>query len=129
MNYKQLEKALPASYDLPHGRPPMEGAEDLSGGFFSQGVLTEETLPSEEEYVSPLRLSQTTGEMGDEISVEADGGLSEITEVYLNGYKADFVVVSDVNLIFAIPQGATSGYVELVGPSGSLFSSGILEVV
>jgi hypothetical protein len=135
MNYKQLEKALPSSYDLPHGRPPMEGTETQTG-FFEEEVFPAEEVVQADEFVPPVEeiegyvhLNPATGSVGDEISVESGWDISGTAEVYVNGFKADFVVVSETSLVLAIPQGATSGYVELVLTSGSIFSSEPLEVV
>jgi hypothetical protein len=168
MCYKQLEDALPPSYDLPMGENPMEGIEnppelleaDTSlveeSGDDIENSLEPETTPIEEsgdgvesspeplevetppEEESPLLqeesesrvcLSPTKGSIGDEISLESDQELTEVTLVYVNGVPADFACVDNTHLIFVIPEGATSGTVKLTDSSGKVIVTVMLEVV
>jgi hypothetical protein len=135
MNYKQLEKALPPRYDLPFGETPMDGTENPPELLEATPELLEAELASVEESIQwteepeyRVSLTPETGSIGDEVSVEANWNLSEIIEVYVNGTYADFVCTSDTKLTFNIPDGATSGDVDLIDSSGRAIKVGSLRV-
>ena len=61
------------------------------------------------------RVSQTGGILGQ--------GLTGATGVSLNGVPANFTVVSDTYISATVPAGATTGYVTVTTPSGTLTSN------
>jgi uncharacterized protein (TIGR03437 family) len=61
------------------------------------------------------KISQTGGILGQ--------GLTGTTSVSLNGIPASFTVVSDTFIRATVPPGATTGYVSVVTPSGTLTSN------
>lgn len=61
------------------------------------------------------RVGQTGGILGQ--------GFAGTTSVTLNGVPADFKVISDTYLVATVPPGATSGYVTVTTPSGTLTSN------
>ncbi|MGH3055423.1 MAG: IPT/TIG domain-containing protein [Gaiellaceae bacterium] len=50
-------------------------------------------------------------------------GLTGTTSVFLNGTPATFEVVSDTLIRATVPPGATTGYVTVTTPSGTLTSN------
>jgi uncharacterized protein (TIGR03437 family) len=50
-------------------------------------------------------------------------GLTGTTSVAINGIQADFTVVSDTFIKAIVPTGATTGYVSVTTPSGTLTSN------
>lgn len=67
------------------------------------------------------RVGQTGGIFGQ--------GFSGTTGVELNGRPANFTVVSDTYIRATVPAGATSGYVTVTTPSGTLRSNGPFQVI
>jgi uncharacterized protein (TIGR03437 family) len=56
-------------------------------------------------------------------------GLSGTTSVTLNGIPATFTVVSDTLIKATVPAGATTGYVTVTTPSGTLTSNVPFHVI
>jgi uncharacterized repeat protein (TIGR03803 family) len=55
-------------------------------------------------------------------------GLTDTASVSLNGTPANFTVTSDTSLIATVPAGATSGYVTVTTPSGTLTTNALFYV-
>lgn len=68
------------------------------------------------------KLVSTTGRAGQTIGILGQG-LRGTTSVKFNGTNATFTVVSDTYLKAKVPSGATSGFVTVTTPSGTLKSS------
>ena len=147
MNYKQLEKALPESYDLPAAEVPDED-EEIPPELFEREASDVEIAPpvekvptagktppkkkgppKKEKPKARITLNPATGYVGDEITVEAPQGLPEIVEVQVNDFQADFVAVSPTILVFEIPVGGTSGPVKLVSSDGDVINAGTITIV
>ena len=56
-------------------------------------------------------------------------GFTGTTAVAINGIPANFKVVSDTYLMAAVPAGATTGYVTVTTPSGTLTSNVPFQVI
>ncbi|MBZ5571526.1 MAG: hypothetical protein LAO09_06590 [Acidobacteriia bacterium] len=67
------------------------------------------------------KVGQTGGILGQ--------GFTGTTSVMLNGTPASFKVVSDTYLTATVPQGATSGYVTVTTPGGTLTSNKPFRVI
>jgi IPT/TIG domain-containing protein len=66
---------------------------------------------------SPInKFVPTNGNPGDEITITANAGFNfqDAKEVFFNGLEADFDIVSDTQIKARVPQGATSGYIDIV---------------
>jgi uncharacterized repeat protein (TIGR03803 family) len=64
---------------------------------------------------NPAKVGQTFGVLGQ--------GFTGTTSVSLNGVQATFTVVSDTFIRATVPPGATTGYVTVMTPSGTLTSN------
>ena len=69
-----------------------------------------------------IRLQQDLGKIGQTSGILGQG-FTGTTGVSLNGTPASFTVVSDTFLKATIPAGATTGYVTVTTPSGTLTSN------
>lgn len=67
------------------------------------------------------RVGQTSGILGQ--------GFTGTTSVSLNGTPASFTVVSDTYIRATVPVGATTGYVTVTTPSGTLTSNVPFHVI
>jgi hypothetical protein len=67
------------------------------------------------------KIGQTGGILGQ--------GFTGTTSVSLNGTPASFTVVSDTFIKTTIPAGATTGYVTVTTPSGTLTSNVPFRVI
>ncbi len=67
------------------------------------------------------KVGQTGGILGQ--------GFSGTTSVSLNGVRASFMVVSDTFIRATVPRGATTGYVTVITPSGTLTSNVPFHVI
>ncbi len=73
-------------------------------------------------FVRPAgKIGQTGGILGQ--------GLIGTTSVSLNGISASFTVISDTFLTATVPAGATTGYVTVTTPSGTLTSNVPFHVI
>jgi len=93
------------------------------GGAFDQGTIFSlstgldafvETIP-------------TQGRVGAKVSILGDG-LTGTTSVTFNGTSAKFTVVSDTEIKTSVPTGATTGYVKVTTPKGTLKSNVVFRV-
>ncbi len=67
------------------------------------------------------KVGQTSGILGQ--------GFTGTTSVSLNGIPASFTVVSDTFIKATVPAGATTGYVTVTTPSGTLTSNVLFHVI
>jgi hypothetical protein len=73
-------------------------------------------------FVQPYgKVGQTSGILGQ--------GLTGTTSVELNGIPASFTIVSDTFIRATVPTGATTGYVTVTTPSGTLTSNVPFHVI
>jgi uncharacterized protein (TIGR03437 family) len=72
-----------------------------------------------------LPASGKLGQTGDIIGQ----GLTGTTAVSLNGVPASFTIVSDTLIHATVPNGATTGFVTVVTPAGTLTSNVAFQVV
>jgi uncharacterized repeat protein (TIGR03803 family) len=69
-----------------------------------------------------VRLVRESGKVGQTGGILGQG-LTGISDVFLNGTSASFTVVSDTFIRAIVPPGATTGFVTVVTPSGTLSSN------
>jgi uncharacterized repeat protein (TIGR03803 family) len=69
-----------------------------------------------------VKLDRSSGKVGQTGSILGQG-FTGTTGVFLNGTPASFTVVSDTHIRATVPVGATSGYVTVNTPSGTLTSN------
>ncbi len=74
-----------------------------------------------------VRLMSIVGKVGKEGGILGQG-FTGTTSVSINGIPATFTVVSDTYLTATVPPGATTGFVTVVTPSGTLTSNQRLQV-
>ena len=68
-----------------------------------------------------------SGKVGSPIGILGQG-FTGTTDVLVNGTAATFTVVSDTYLTAKVPSGATTGFVTVTTPSGTLTSNKIFRV-
>jgi len=94
-----------------------------AGGHSNDGVVysLDLGLPPFVRLVSPSgKVGQTGGILGQ--------GFTGATNVFLNGTSAAFTIMSDTYLTATVPPGATTGFVTVVTPSGTLTSNQEFQV-
>jgi hypothetical protein len=69
---------------------------------------------------------RNSGKVGSTIGILGQGFIGT-TDVSVNGTAATFTVVSDTYLSAKVPDGATTGFVTVTTPSGTLTSSQIFR--
>lgn len=69
-----------------------------------------------------VKLSQDSGKVGHTGGILGQG-FTGTTGVFLNGTSASFTLVSDTFIEATVPAGATSGFVTVNTPSGTLTSN------
>lgn len=69
-----------------------------------------------------IRLLPPSGRVGKSIGILGQG-LTGTTGVTFNGVTANFLVKSDTYLTATVPNGVTTGFVQVVTPSGTLTSN------
>ena len=87
------------------------------------------TVFSYDAGLSPfVALARPMGRVGLRFAVLGQG-LTGTTAVSINGTAASFTVKSDTSLIATVPAGASSGYVTVTTPTGTLTSNTLFYVV
>jgi uncharacterized repeat protein (TIGR03803 family) len=76
-------------------------------------------------FVSFVRASGQVGQTGPILGQ----GLTGTTSVFFNGTPASFTVASDTFIKATVPAGATSGYVTVTTPGGTLTSNRVFHIV
>jgi hypothetical protein len=69
-----------------------------------------------------VKLTRDSGKVGQTGGILGQG-FTGTTGVFLNGTPASFTVVSDTFIRATVPSGATSGFVTVNTPSGTLTSN------
>jgi uncharacterized repeat protein (TIGR03803 family) len=103
---------LQATNGILYGATEYGGAGGVDGAVFSFSTRLGPFVAFER---GAGRVGQTGGILGQ--------GFTGTTSVSLNGISAPFNVVSDTYLTATVPPGATSGFVKVVTPSGTLTSN------
>ncbi len=75
-----------------------------------------------------VRLVRESGKVGQTGGILGQG-LTGTSDVFLNGTSASFTVVSDTFIRAIVPPGATTGFVTVVTPSGTLTSNVPFHVI
>jgi uncharacterized repeat protein (TIGR03803 family) len=95
----------------------------LYGTTFAGGSGDSGTVFSLDMGLGPfIALVHSSGKVGQTGGILGQG-FTGTTSVSLNGTPADFTVVSDTFIKATVPPGATTGYVTVVTPSGTLTSN------
>ncbi len=71
--------------------------------------------------------SPSTGHPGASVTINGSGFLG-LTQVQFNWTPSTFTVVSDTEVTAVVPEGATSGSIQVIGPVGNGVSAGIFQV-
>jgi uncharacterized repeat protein (TIGR03803 family) len=117
-----------ARYECPDGEEPSGGLLQATTGIFygttyRGGADNEGTIFSLGPGLGPfVALVQAFGRVGHTGGILGQG-LTGTTGVSFNGTPATFTIVSDTLLKATVPQGATTGYVTVTTPSGTLTSN------
>ncbi len=102
---------LQSTNGILYGMTPLGGTND-NGVVFSLDIGLDPFVV----FVSPFgKIGQVSGILGQ--------GFTGTTSVSLNGIPASFTVVSDTFLRATVPAGATTGYVTVTTPTGTLTSN------
>jgi uncharacterized repeat protein (TIGR03803 family) len=120
--------------DCPDGRIP--GAELLqapSGSFYGAtragGTHDDGVIFRLSTGLAPfVQTIPATGKIGANVSVLGDD-LTGSTSVTFDGTAAEFTVVTNFEIEATVPQGASTGSVEVKTPHGTLASDGVFQVV
>ena len=91
-----------------------------SGGYGTVFRLSTGLAP----FVHPMQSSGKVGQTGGILGQ----GFIGTTGVFLNGTPAPFTIVSDTYILATVPSGATSGYITVQTPSGTLSSDVVFHV-
>jgi hypothetical protein len=95
------------------------------GSFYG---TTQYTLFSLSTGLSPfVKLTQPMGKVGQSGGILGQG-FTGTTGVFLNGTPASFTPLSDTYIQATVPAGATSGFVTVVTPTGTLTSNVVFHV-
>ncbi len=125
--------SIPHSFDWTHGANPSSAPMQYTngqlygltgdGGASTNGVVYRLDM-SLGSFVS---LVSTVGKVGRPIEILGQG-FTGTTAVSFNGTPAAFTVVRDTYLTVSVPEGATTGFVTVTTPSGTLTSNKIFRV-
>jgi uncharacterized repeat protein (TIGR03803 family) len=116
----------------PDGQWPLAGLLQATNGILygttEQGGLYQGTVFSMSMGLGPfVALQRTSGKAGQSGGILGQG-FTGTTGVFLNGTPASFTVVSDTYIRATVPLGATSGFVTVNTPSGTLTSNVAFQV-
>jgi uncharacterized repeat protein (TIGR03803 family) len=121
------------SFDIADGQGPAGLLQATNGSFYGVtqggGTAGDGTVFSLSTGLGPFvafvrgsgKIGQTGGILGQ--------GLTGTTSVAINGTSATFTVVSDTFIEATVPAGATTGYVTVTTPSGTLTSNVPFRVI
>jgi uncharacterized repeat protein (TIGR03803 family) len=116
-DFEKVSGISPQTTLMQHTNGKLYGTTE-EGGSLGYGAVYcfDLGLPPFVKLVSPSgRIGQTGGILGQ--------GFTGTTSVSINGIPAAFTVVSDTYLTATVPPGATTGFVTVVTPSGTLTSN------
>ena len=121
-NFDSTNGALPFSTPMQHTNGKIYGLT-FSGGTSGDGVVYSLDLG-----LGPfVRLVSISGNVGKTVEILGQG-FTGTTSVSFNGAPATFKVVSATYLTATVPSGATTGFVTVVTPSGTLTSNKKFQV-
>ncbi|MBA3914914.1 MAG: IPT/TIG domain-containing protein [Acidobacteriales bacterium] len=110
--------SLPFATLRQHTNGPLYG-EATAGGATGHGALFMFAIPASlKPFVS---LQPASGKVATTVGIFG-GALTGTTSVKFNGLSASFSVLSDTYITATVPPRATTGFVDVVGPGGSLKS-------
>jgi len=109
---------FPTSPLAPHPNGNFYGTTSTGGGVSDGGVFYSFTMGFKPYIIPQFPLGKTGASIG-----IFGVGLTGTTAVDFNGASAQFTVASDTYLTAKIPTGATTGYVTVTTPSGTLKSA------
>jgi uncharacterized repeat protein (TIGR03803 family) len=121
-------------YDCPDGGAPAAGPmQDTNGTFYGTtaggGTGNDGTIFSLATGLGPfVSFVRNPAKVGQEFGILGQG-LTGTTSVLLNGVPASFTVRADTLLTATVPAGATTGYVTVTTPSGTLTSNVPFHVI
>ncbi len=121
------------SFNLQDGTQPYAGLFQATNGSiygttYGGGTLGGGTIFSLSVGLAPfISLVRDSGKIGSPIGILGQG-FTGTTDVSVNGTAATFSVVSDTYLTAKVPSGATTGFVTVTTPSGTLTSNKIFRV-
>jgi uncharacterized repeat protein (TIGR03803 family) len=115
------------------GNPYSALVQDTNGNFYGAtsigGAIVEPGVPDDGEVFSLsvglkpfVALQTTSGEVGAAVTILGTD-LTGATSVTFNGTAATFTVVSSSEITTTVPEGATTGKIEVNTPSGTLTSN------
>jgi uncharacterized repeat protein (TIGR03803 family) len=122
-NFDFSSGAIPASTPMQHTNGTIYGLASQGGTFRNCGVVYSFDLglpPFVALAARAGKVGQTGGILGQ--------GFSGATSVLFNGTSAPFTVVSDTYLTATVPPGATTGFITVATPSGTLTSNQKFQV-
>ena len=115
--------ARPAAGLVQHTNGIFYGTAEYGGSEFDLGTIFSESVG-----LRPfVRLSRPTGKVGQTVGILGQG-FSGATNVWFAGIPTSFTVVSDNYLTAPVPEGATTGFVAVGSPKGTLTSSRPFQV-
>ena len=115
------------NFDFTHGEEPCTAMQHSNGKIygttFQGGTHNMGVAYSLDVGLAPfVRLVSTSGKVGKTVEVLGQG-FTGTTAVSFNGTPAAFTVVSDTYLTATVPSGATTGFVTVTTPGGTLKSN------
>jgi len=116
------------NFDRAHGEGPMSTPMQHTNGkiyglTFGGGTSGDGVVYSFDMGLAPfVSLLSTSGKVGKTVEVLGQG-FTNTTAVAFNGTTASFTVKSDTYLTAIVPSGATTGFVTVTTPSGTLTSN------
>ena len=122
-NFDGTNGSTPEATPVQHTNGKIYGLTN-QGGSLSEGVVYSFDLS-----LAPfVKLFSTSGKIGATIQTEGTG-FTGTTNVSFNGVAATFTIKSDTFLTTTVPPGATTGFVTVTTPNGTLTSSVQFKVV
>jgi uncharacterized repeat protein (TIGR03803 family) len=123
-NFRQSTGSAPYATPMQHTNARIYGLTNTGGSRNSLGV----TYGIDLALPSFVKLIPAAGRIGMKVGVLGNG-LSGTTSVSFNGTSATFTISSDTFLTATVPTGATTGFVVVTRPAGTLTSNTKFRVI